>query len=288
MRARARTQSQVALSADARHWFLLNASPDLRAQIEATPELHPRESPRSTPIGGVVLTNADLDHVLGLLLLREFQPLRIYSTAAVRRILTEDNSVFGMLRQFPEQLQWDEIRPGVPFEPTARDGTPSGLRCEPIAVPWGYPAYVTPERKASLPADEAVLGLVVTATASGKRLAFFPGLSGITDEWLARVAECDVLIVDGTFWSDDELVRTRGTRQDGATDGARRRCPAPREASRACRRSRARERSTPTSTIRTRSSTRRAPSTARSGTRDGKCDRTGWRSRCERRVRSSR
>jgi pyrroloquinoline quinone biosynthesis protein B len=211
VRTAARTQSQVACSADGRRFFLLNASPDLRAQIEAAPDLHPRESPRSTPIAGVVLTNADLDHVLGLLLLREFQPLRIYSTAAVRKILTEDNSVFGMLRQFREQLQWQEIVPGQPFELTAVDGTRSGLVCEPVAVPWGYPAYVSPERKASLPADEAVLGLVVRAADSGRRLAFFPGLSRVTDDWLTRVAECDALLVDGTFWSDDELVKTRGT-----------------------------------------------------------------------------
>jgi pyrroloquinoline quinone biosynthesis protein B len=205
----ARTQSQVAVDAGDGRWFLLNASPDLRAQIEATPELHPRTPPRGTPIEGVVLTNADLDHVLGLLLMREFQPLRIYSTAAVRRILTEDNSVFGMLRQFPEQLVWTDIEPNDAFELTTQSGQETGLRCEPVTAARSYPAYVTAERRAELSADEAVLGLILTFPA-GKRLAYFPGLPEVTDDWRARVSECDVLLVDGTFWTDDELQRTRG------------------------------------------------------------------------------
>jgi pyrroloquinoline quinone biosynthesis protein B len=205
----ARTQSQIAVDAGDGRWFLLNASPDLRAQIEATPELHPRTAPRGTPIQGVVLTNADLDHVLGLLLMREFQPLRIYSTPAVRRILTEDNSVFGMLRQFPEQLVWTEIRPGRPFELTTQTGEGTGVRCEPVTASWGYPAYVTAERRASLAAEEAVLGLILE-TPDGRRLAHFPGLPEVTEAWKTQVAECDVLLVDGTFWTDDELQRARG------------------------------------------------------------------------------
>jgi pyrroloquinoline quinone biosynthesis protein B len=205
----ARTQSQLAVDAGDGRWFLLNASPDLRAQIEATPELHPRTPPRGTPIEGVVLTNADLDHVLGLLLMREFQPLRIYSTPAVRRILTEDNSVFGMLRQFPEQLAWTDILPGRAFELTTQGGRGTGLRCEPLTAARSYPAYVTAERRAGLAVDEAVLGLILT-TAEGKRLAYFPGLPEVTDAWRAQIAECDVLLVDGTFWTDDELQRTRG------------------------------------------------------------------------------
>src|SRR5207245_10492607 len=86
----ARTQTQVAVSEDGRSWFLLGASPDLRAQIEATPQLHPLDGVRRSPIAGVVLTNADIDHVLGLLLLRELQPLCVYATASIHRILQED------------------------------------------------------------------------------------------------------------------------------------------------------------------------------------------------------
>src|SRR5205807_4334234 len=96
-RGKPRTQTQLAITEDGRSWFLLGASPDLRAQIEATPELHPRNGVRDSPIAGVVLASADLDHVLGLLLLRELQPLRIHSTASARRILHEDNSLLGMI-----------------------------------------------------------------------------------------------------------------------------------------------------------------------------------------------
>jgi pyrroloquinoline quinone biosynthesis protein B len=205
----ARTQSQVALGVGDR-WFLLNASPDLRTQIEQTPALHARGGVRGTPIEGVVLTNADLDHVLGLLLLREFQPLRIYGAASVRRILTEDNSVFGMLRQFPEQLVWTDIEASQTFAIETRSGEPTGLHAEAITVSSRYPAYVTAERQARLSPTEAVLGLIIE-TPERRRVAYFPGLPEADDAWLARVADCDLLLVDGTFWSDDELVRTRGT-----------------------------------------------------------------------------
>src|SRR5580700_10178882 len=92
-----RSQTQIAITGDGRSWFLLGASPDLRAQIESTPELHPRDGVRQSPIAGVVLASADLDHVLGLLLLRELQPLQVYATTSVRRILREDNSMLGMV-----------------------------------------------------------------------------------------------------------------------------------------------------------------------------------------------
>src|SRR4030088_1992127 len=106
---KARTQTQVAITRDGKSWFLLGASPDLRAQIEATPELHPRDGVRQSPISGAVLLNADIDHVLGLLLLRELQPLRIYSTASVRRILRDDNSMFAMLQRVQNQAQWTDF-----------------------------------------------------------------------------------------------------------------------------------------------------------------------------------
>ena len=91
-----RTQSSVAVSADGEHWFLLNASPDVRQQIERTPRLHPRGGPRHSPIAGVVLTNADVDHVAGLLTLREGQSLSVYATGRVHRVLAA-NSIFDVL-----------------------------------------------------------------------------------------------------------------------------------------------------------------------------------------------
>ena len=124
-----RTQTQIAITEDGRSWFLLGASPDLRAQIEATPELHPRDGVRHSPIAGIALANADLDHVLGLLLLRELQPLRIHATASVRRILREDNSMFGMLHRIPDQAMWTDFESGKEFSLCDAQGEDSGLRC---------------------------------------------------------------------------------------------------------------------------------------------------------------
>src|SRR5262249_61478116 len=136
-------------------------------------------------------------------------PLRLYSTPGVRAILTEDNSMFGMLRQFPEQLVWCDVVPGRPFELQARNGEPLGLRCTALPM-WGsYPAYVGSERRGRLPADHAVLGLLLE-TADGGRLGYFPGLPEASGVWLEKVAASAVLLVDGTFWTDDELLRVRG------------------------------------------------------------------------------
>src|ERR1700731_3158149 len=138
-----RTQTQVAISQGGRSWFLLGASPDLRAQSEATPELHPREGVRQSPIAGIVLSNAELDHVLGLLLLRELQPLRIHATASVRRILREHNSMFSMLQRIPNQTSWTDFDPGMEFDLCDPQGNPSDLRCRPLSLSAHYPAYVT-------------------------------------------------------------------------------------------------------------------------------------------------
>src|ERR1700683_4972828 len=109
-----RTQAQLAWSVTPGEWTLLNASLDLRVQIEATPELWPQSSGKETggrhsPIRDVVLTGAEGDQALGLLLLREFHCFRIHATASVRKILTEDNSVFGVLARFPGQAVWNDL-----------------------------------------------------------------------------------------------------------------------------------------------------------------------------------
>ncbi|MGC1373056.1 MAG: pyrroloquinoline quinone biosynthesis protein PqqB [Candidatus Sulfotelmatobacter sp.] len=204
-----RTQTQIAISEGGSSWFLIGASPDLRAQIEATRELHPRQGLRQSPIAGVVLGNADLDHVLGLLLLRELQPLRVYATASVRKILREDNSVFRMLQRVPQQTVWDDIRVDSQFPLREVEGTDSGLSCRALSLGTHYPAYVVPERQAQLAPDEASLGLVIESH-SGKRMAYMPAVPGLNDRLLQEVDACDVLLFDGTFWSDDELIRVQG------------------------------------------------------------------------------
>jgi pyrroloquinoline quinone biosynthesis protein B len=210
---KARTQTQVAITEDGRSWFLLGASPDLRTQIEATPELHPREvmgDVRQSPIAGVVLANADLDHVLGLLLLRELQPLQVYATPSIRRILCEDNSMFGMLHRVPNQVSWTDITPGEVFALCGPADKDSGFRCRALSLGTHYPAYVSSQRQSTLACGEASLGLIIESP-SGKRLAFMPAVPQIDEALLQEFDSADVLLFDGTFWSDDELVRVQGS-----------------------------------------------------------------------------
>jgi pyrroloquinoline quinone biosynthesis protein B len=214
---KARTQAQVAISADEREWFLLGASPDLRAQIEATPELHPRVSAdgdgiRQSPIAGAVLLNADIDHALGLLLLRELQPLAVHASNSTHRILTKDNSMFAMLQRIPGQVSWNEFKPGEMFSllgPTAKD---SGLHCRALPLGTHFPAYVSAERRSQLSPLESSLGLIVESP-SGKRLAYMPAVPGINEALLRQLESCDVLFFDGTFWSDDELIQMKASGQ---------------------------------------------------------------------------
>jgi pyrroloquinoline quinone biosynthesis protein B len=172
---------------------------------------------RDSPIEGVVLLNADLDHVLGLLLLRELQPLRVHATAWVRRILKEDNSMSAMLRRVPDQVSWMDFTPDETFPLGNAAGDDSGLRCRALSLPAHFPAYVSPSRQRELVPSEASLGLIVESS-SGKRLAFMPAVPqidgpGINDALLQRLDSADVLLFDGTFWRDDELIRMQGSGQ---------------------------------------------------------------------------
>jgi pyrroloquinoline quinone biosynthesis protein B len=211
-----RSQTQLAITEDCVVWFLLGASPDLRAQIEATPELHPRQGMRHSPIAGVALANADLDHVLGLLLLRELQPIRIHSTASVHRILREDNSMFGMLHRIPDQAKWADFKSGEEFSLCDAEGADSGLRCRPWSLSDHYPSYVTVERQSQLSPGEASLGFFIQSN-SGSRFAYMPAVPQVDDALLAEIDACDVLLFDGTFWSDDELIRLQGGGKTGQT-----------------------------------------------------------------------
>jgi pyrroloquinoline quinone biosynthesis protein B len=216
-RGKPRTQTQVAITLDGHSWFLLGASPDLRAQIEATPELHPRDGVRQSPIAGVVLANADLDHVLGLLLLRELQPLRIHATASVRRILREDNSMFGMLHRLPNQTAWSDFESGKQFHLCNATAEDSGLRCLAWSLSTHYPGYVTSARQRQLASGEASLGFILDSqiggSPSGPRLAYLPAVPELNDALVKQLETCDVVLFDGTFWSDDELIRVQGSGQ---------------------------------------------------------------------------
>ncbi|HTQ58297.1 MAG TPA: pyrroloquinoline quinone biosynthesis protein PqqB [Bryobacteraceae bacterium] len=201
LKARPRTQIQVAVSTGGRQWHLLGASPDLTRQIESDPCLHPRAGLRDSPIASVILPCAEVDQSLGLLLLREFQPFTVYATRSVRDVLARGNSMFGMLERVADQVRWREMVPGVECELEPK------LRIEPIPLPGGYPGYVPAETLARCDPAEAVVGLSVEG--GGRRLLFLPGVAAIDDALLARIAACDLLLLDGTFWSDDEFARVQ-------------------------------------------------------------------------------
>lgn len=217
LRAKQRTQTQVAISDDGQDWFLLNASPDLRLQIERTAVLHPRNL-RHSPISGVLMTSADIDQVAGLLSLRELQPFRIYCTRSLRHILREDNSIFGMLNRVAQQVCWNDVNLGERFPLLTTSGRQSRISCEMFSVGTTYPAYVAADRAAELNPREALLGLILT-TSSDRRLAYFPAVPKIHDSLLEVLDSADLVLFDGTFWSDDELMQIQGsaltTRQMG-------------------------------------------------------------------------
>ena len=211
--AKDRTQTQVAVSNDGEVWFLVNASPDLRLQIERTPVLHPRKGSRDSPIAGVLLTSADIDQIAGLLSLRELQPISIYCTPSLCRILREDNNVFGMLNRVPQQARWIDVQTDQTFALSTLSGASSGLCCELLSLGSRYPAYVSPERASTLKAEEASLGVMLTAS-SGGRLAYLPAVPAINERLLRRLSAVDMILFDGTFWSNDELIQVQGS---GAT-----------------------------------------------------------------------
>ena len=219
-RGTSRTQTQLAWSGASGQWSLLNASPDLRVQIEATPELWPRNGPRDSPIRDVILPSAEVDQVLGLLLLREFHSFTVYATPSVRKILTEDNSLVGVLARFAGQVCWQDIPPDRPF-------FAGGARLEALPLPGSFPSFVGASRLAELNLADAVIGLLVSpesgansiANSNGRTLAFLPGVSWVSDTLRERLQSCDVVLFDGTFWSDNEPLSipgvTRTARQMG-------------------------------------------------------------------------
>jgi pyrroloquinoline quinone biosynthesis protein B len=204
-----RLETQVALSHSRNSWFLLNASADLGTQIERTPCLHPQGDGRNSPISGVLVTGADIDQIAGLLSLRELHRFCLYCTPSIRRILEEDNSVFGMLQRIPNQLCWHEITPGSSFPLLDAAGANAGIGCTVFSLARRYPAYVRPQRASRLKPDEAQLGVLLESP-SGKRLAYLPAVGDISPSLIERLSLVDLVLFDGTFWSDHELIQIQG------------------------------------------------------------------------------
>lgn len=197
-RAHPRTQSAAAVSADGERWFLLNASPDIHAQL-ARLGSRPPAGIRHTGVEGVVLTDAELDHSLGIVLLREARFLQVAATAAVREILERDSALLRVTGAFAEvrDLALETGRPlGLPY----RDGCPSGLSVTAFPVPAGPPRFAAHDRPGH------TVGLLIRDEATGGSCAFVPGCGGLDDAVLGALEQAELVLFDGTFWSDDELV----------------------------------------------------------------------------------
>lgn len=197
-----RTQSSAAVSANGKDWFLLNASPDLRFQLDNCPDLHPLTNvPRSTRIEAVLLTNADLDHTLGLLLMREGERIRIHATRDVRRALTSGISIRPTLESFCG-TQW--VRPPNKLSPLiCRDGNPSGLLYQAIELTGKKPPRYMKGRDSAGSAYNVGYRLVDDRT--GGKMVFLPDVALLNEATLREASECDVLLFDGTFWSENEM-----------------------------------------------------------------------------------
>jgi pyrroloquinoline quinone biosynthesis protein B len=199
------TQASIAVSADGEHWFLINASPDLRQQLIATPQLHPKAGRlRHSPIAGVILTNGEVDAVAGLLSMREGSPFTLYAHERVLAIL-RSNSIFNVLGE--HNVKRLPIAPDVAFELTLPDGSPSGMEILPFTVPGKGAWYL--EGKAHPEGGDAAgdtLGLRILDKTSGKYFYFLAACARMTDDLRSRLKGAALVFFDGTVWRDDELI----------------------------------------------------------------------------------
>lgn len=200
--AKPRTQASIAVSADGEHWFLFNASPDLRQQIEATPCLHPRMGLRSSPIAGIVLTGGDVDAVAGLLTLRERQAFTIFATAGILRIL-EANPIFEVLARDVVVRQC--VPTGASVVLVLPNGESSGLSVELFPVPGKVPLYLEEGGAPTIAESDTTVGAAVSD--GQRRLFFVPGCARMSDTLARRLKGADAVFFDGTLWTDDEMLR---------------------------------------------------------------------------------
>jgi pyrroloquinoline quinone biosynthesis protein B len=196
---RARTQSSIAVGGP-QQWVLFNASPDILAQLRATPALQPARGLRDTGIAGIVLCDGQVDHTTGLYMLREHrQPLPLWCTAPVYEDLTRGNPILNVLGHYSGVARHEIALDDSGFEVP---GVP-GLRIRPLPIP-SKPAPYSPHREAPVPGDN--LGVVLENTATGRRIFYAPGLSEINPAVWEAMSTAQAVLVDGTFWTDDEMI----------------------------------------------------------------------------------
>jgi pyrroloquinoline quinone biosynthesis protein B len=209
IRSRARMQTQIAFSPLPDIWFLVGASPDLRSQILATPELSPSlENPSSSPIAGVFLLSADVDSAMGLLHLREFQNFFVFATPAVQRLLKSENRIFKVLDRANPPVQWQMLssRGRIGCHLSENAGDPPTFFYTSVPLGCTFPDFASDDFRNSAAAEEATGGLLIEQ--EGKKIFIAPSLAGTNPQWMKTAANSDLTLIDGTFWSEDELIRT--------------------------------------------------------------------------------
>ena len=198
LNGKARTQSSIAISTDNRNWLLFNTSPDIRAQLEAFPAIQPKQGIRDTGIKAILLIDSQIDHTTGMLMLREGKPLEVYCTDMVKQDLTTGFPLFTMLKDYCT----------VNHHPIPCDETPftipgiEDIRIYAHALKSKAPPY-SPHRHDPHEGDN--IGVIIEQISTGKKLYYSPGLGEIEPHVFAAMQKVDCLMVDGTFWTDDEM-----------------------------------------------------------------------------------
>jgi pyrroloquinoline quinone biosynthesis protein B len=203
--APSRTQSSLAVTCDNRRWVVFNASPDLRQQINDNAALHPKNGLRHSPIASVVLTNGDVDHVAGLLTMRESHPFTLHATERVLSVLRA-NSIFNVLN--PEFVERRRMRLDEPFEVCGRDGEGTGIVVEAFAVPGKVALYLEDAAAGSNfgTQPEDTVGLRIATRDNQSQCFYVPGCGALTDDLANRLAGAPLVLFDGTLWRDDEMI----------------------------------------------------------------------------------
>jgi pyrroloquinoline quinone biosynthesis protein B len=207
-RVKSRTQASLAVSGDGEHWILLNATPDLRAQLLATPCLQPRADLRGSPIAAVILTGAEVDQVAGLLTLRERQAFTVLATSDTLAAV-EANPIFGVLAA--DLVRRQEVVLGTRFP------LPGDLAAELFTVPGKVALYLEGEAPALAAETGANVGVEIIG--GGRRLAYVPGAAGLPPGLRERLARADVILFDATLFTDDEMIATGTGEKSGRRMG---------------------------------------------------------------------